>query len=147
MTIPHDGGAEEGASSHPSHSPAPPSDAPEQERPVLVLADHVLTGALVESLVEVAGHRPVLPQRGETPLDAIRRVHPELVLLDIEHQSARDDSVFDRARESGSRLLLFASGGDQRALARAGAEHDVATCRLPLPHREFAAMLARVLDR
>ena len=145
MTIQHDAHADEGASSRPSHPS--PSHATERERPVLVLADHVLTGALVESLVEVAGHRPVLPERGETPVDAIGRVHPELVLLDLDHQSARDDRVYDRVREAGSRLLLFASGGDQRALARAGEQHGVATCRLPIPHREFAAVLARVLER
>jgi DNA-binding NtrC family response regulator len=118
----------------------------ERERPILVVADHALTGALVESLVEVAGHHPITLQRGETPLHAIGRVNPGLVLLDIDHQSAEDDRVYDLAREAGSRLLLFASGGDRRALVRAGERRGVATCRLPVPHREFAAMLARALE-
>lgn len=145
MTLPNDAHTGERAAARPSE--AAPSDEQERERPILVLADHALTGALVESLVEIAGHRPVLPHRNETPLDAIGRLHPGLVLLDIDHQSARDDTVYDRARESGSRLLLFASGGDQRALDRAGEARGVATCRLPIPHREFAAMIARVLER
>ncbi|HUF27267.1 MAG TPA: hypothetical protein VMM18_09845 [Gemmatimonadaceae bacterium] len=133
-------------------TPQLPQDAPGEragvrERPVLVVADHAITGELVESLVEASGRRPATPLPGEAVPDAIARIAPELVLLDFDHHASREDAPFQRARENGSRLVLFASGGDRRALERAGKQRGVGTCRLPIPHREFTAFLNRVLGR
>ena len=117
----------------------------EREHPILVVADHTLTGALVESLVEVAGMRPVALAPGERVTDAVARVHPELVLLDVDHAASADDMLFQDARAAGARLVLFSSGGDVRALAREGKRRGVSTCRLPVPHREFTALLTRLI--
>lgn len=121
------------------------ADAGEREHPILVVADHRLTGALVESLVEVAGMRPVALAPGELVTEAVARVHPELVLLDVAHAASSDDSLFQDARAAGARLVLFSSGGDLRALAREGKRRGVSTCRLPVPHREFTALLTRLI--
>lgn len=120
-------------------------DAGEREHPILVVAEHTLTGALVESLVEVAGMRPVALAPGEQVADAVARVHAELVLLDVEHAASADDSLFQDARTAGAQFVLFSSGGDQRALAREGKRRGVSTCRLPVPHREFTALLTRLI--
>ena len=118
----------------------------DREHPILVVAEHALTGALVESLVEVAGMRPVAPAPGERVTDAVARVHPEIVLLDVDHAASDDDSLYRAAEASGMRLVLFSSGGDARALSREGRRRGVSTCRLPIPHREFTAMLARLIS-
>ena len=121
------------------------TDAGEREHPILVIADHSLTGSLVESLVEVAGMRPVTLAPGERAAEAVHRVHPELVLLDVDHAASRDESLFEDARTVGAQLVLFSSGGDGRALAREGKRRGVSTCRLPVPHREFTALLTRLI--
>ena len=122
-----------------------PADAGEREHPILVVAEHTLTGSLVESLVEVAGMRPVGLAPGERVTEAVARVHPELVLLDVDHEASADDALYKDARASGARLVLFSSGGDGRALAREGKRRGVSTCRLPVPHREFTALLTRLI--
>lgn len=121
------------------------TDSGEREHPILVIAEHTLTGALVESLVEVAGLRPVTLAPGERAADAMHRVHPELVLLDVDHAASRDETLFEDARTAGAQLVLFSSGGDSRALAREGKRRGVSTCRLPVPHREFTALLTRLI--
>ena len=117
----------------------------EREHPILVVAEHALTGALVESLVEVAGLRPVALAPGELVTEAVARVHPELVLLDVDHVASADDDLFRDARAAGAQLVLFSSGGDARALEREGRRRGVSTCRLPVPHREFTSLLTRLI--
>lgn len=117
----------------------------ERERSILVVADHALTAALVQSLVEVAGMTPVFPSPGEPVAEAVQRMHPTVVVLDAAHASARDDALYSSARGAGSRLLLYAAGGDRRALVQEGARRGVATCLLPVPHREFTALLTQLI--
>jgi len=61
---------------------------------VIVSVDPVI-GALFGALVEAVGHSPVYPETGETPLAAISRLRPQLVLLDPRHEWARRPACDD----------------------------------------------------
>jgi hypothetical protein len=112
------------------------------DRSILVIAKHSVLGALLGSLVELAGHEPVFPDLGETPSEALLRLRPSLMLLDCAHAAAWDDETYRHAALLDVPLLLFSSS---RTQAEA---HDIAGRRgakafgLPIQFRAFERLLS-----
>ena len=75
---------------------------------VLVLAREELISALLGLLVETSGHRASFAAPDETSSVAVRRVRPDVVIVDCDHRDCTSELV-KAAREVGARLILFSA--------------------------------------
>ena len=110
---------------------------------VLVVAQHAVIGALLGSLVELAGHRAVFPQPNEMICDAVRRVGPSLTLLDSDHPHSSDPRIFDESRTLGAACLLFSSSLSRHDTETIAASRHLPSFTLPIKFREFADLVER----
>ncbi|MDQ3808768.1 MAG: hypothetical protein M3336_00585 [Chloroflexota bacterium] len=112
---------------------------------VLVLTTHPVIGAFLGMLVELTGCRPVFPDAGEEPGDAILRLWPALVLLDCDHDAARGDEAFQLAAAIGGVVLLFSSRRRQVEADSLAVQHEVKAFVLPIEYRAFHDLLSGTL--
>ena len=81
-----------------------------QDLTVLILSTDAVTSALLSLLSELEGFRPVFALADETPAESLSRLHPRLLLVDCDHRAACRDELFDLARESGTKVVIFSPG-------------------------------------
>ena len=110
---------------------------------VLVVAHHAVIGALLGSLVELAGHRAAFPEPGELICDAVTRVKPKLTLLDSDHPNSIDARIFEEARTLGSQCLLFSSSLSRNDTETIAASRRLPSFTLPIKFREFVDLVER----
>jgi DNA-binding NtrC family response regulator len=104
---------------------------------VLVVANDAVIGALMGTLVELSGHRPIFPAADESPTRAISRVAPRLVLLDCEHDSACEGEVFQCAQTVGARVLLFSAARTQYETEELARQRGFSSITLPIRYHDF----------
>lgn len=110
---------------------------------VLVVAQHAVIGALLGSLVELAGHRVAFPEPSERICDAVTRVRPRLTLLDSDHPNSTDSRIFEEARTLGSQCLLFSSSLSRHDTETIAASRRLPSFTLPIKFREFVDLVER----
>ena len=115
------------------------------DRSILVIAKHPVLGALLGSLVELAGHEPVFPDLGEAAGEAILRLRPSLALLDFAHDAAWDDETYRQAAVLGAPVLLFSSSRTQTEADSIAAGRGVKAFVLPIQFRAFERLLSASL--
>jgi len=113
---------------------------------ILVVAEHVMIGALLGALVELAGYRPLFVEAGEAADAAIERLGPDLVLLDCEHAAAAGDETYRAAFEAGSRILLFGSSLSASDTERFAARRGAPCITLPIGYTAFSQHVRSVLE-
>ena len=116
------------------------------EATVLVVAQHAVIGALLGSLVELAGHRAAFPEASEELCDAVRRVRPDLALLDSDHPNSTDSRIFDEARAVGAQCLLFSSSLSRHDTETIAASRRLPSFTLPIKFKEFVDLVERSVD-
>lgn len=114
-------------------------------RDVLVVGADAVVGALLGLLVELAGDRPLFPDLGESPHDAIARLRPPLVLLDCNHDAACEDAAYERAAHMGTEVVLFAHHEDVDRLERMAGQRSAHALRLPVPPTTLGDFVTTVL--
>jgi hypothetical protein len=75
---------------------------------VLIFTRETLGGSLIGVLAESAGHLPAFPLAGEEPEIAIRRLKPEVVILEGNHSAARNKRFWDTIDELSVPVIIFA---------------------------------------
>jgi hypothetical protein len=106
-----------------------------------------MIGALMASLVEVAGHAPLFPHADETIGEALSRLRPVLVLLDYDDDAAWDDELYDRVRDVGSRVLLFSPSRTQREIDPLSKGRGIPAFSLPIDWTSFRRTIDDVLEQ
>ena len=114
---------------------------------VLVVARDAMIGSLMASLVEVAGHTPLFPLADETIGASIARLRPMIVLLDFDDDSAWDDEPYQRARDAGSRVLLFSPSRTLREIDPLSKGRGIPAFSLPIDWTCFRRTLETLLER
>ena len=112
---------------------------------VLVVAQHAVIGALLGSLVELAGHRAAFPEPAETISDAIHRIRPHLTLLDSDHPHSSDLRIARESRSIGTQLLLFSSSLNRHDTETIAASRHLPSFTLPIKFREFVELVDRTV--
>lgn len=98
---------------------------------VLIVARDANIASLMESLVEVAGHRPSHPAADERPLAALARLRPDVLLLDCDHTLSTSDTLQGAARDAGSRVVLFSAAHPAWELDRFAQRRGLRSVALP----------------
>lgn len=114
-------------------------------RAVLVLSNDDLAGALLAALAETAGLSPAFARAAETPRDALRRLRPELVLVDCEHESACTEQFLGPVRMTGATALVFGRGADGERLRSLADQHRVRVFALPIDAEELARTIGEMV--
>ena len=112
---------------------------------VFVVAKEEVISALLGAMVELDGLRPVYPTADERPIDTIRRVRPDLVLLDGEHELAWDPAAMRALRELGVRTLLVSAMRTQQELEHLAHRLRLPSLALPVRFHEFARQVDQLI--
>lgn len=111
----------------------------------MVLANEEVISALLGAMVELDGYTPLFAAADESPLTAICRHRPDLLLLDCEHEFAWDVHSMRCVPPVGTRILLFSAMRSQREVEQIAARYGVSAFVLPVAYREFTGHVDRVL--
>ncbi len=111
----------------------------------MVLANEEVISALLGAMVELDGYVPVFPAADESPLTAICRLRPDLLLLDCEHEFAWDVHSMQCVPTVGTRILLFSAMRSQREVEQIAARYAAPAFVLPVAFRDFTAQIDHAL--
>ena len=96
----------------------------------LIVSPDPFAAALLGAAVSLAGPEPVFCRDEETPHQALARLRPAMLLVDLDDPAATDDALLGPALMRGTRVFFFGSDArvrDTRHLAR----FDAAVILLP----------------
>lgn len=113
-----------------------------EARSALVLSTDALAAALLGALVEIEGYRLYFVKDGEPARAALRRVWPEVALVDCDFPDGCSAAFIGPARMIGTRVVVFgrpAAAAQVRACAK---EFQVATLAMPPAPGELRRALA-----
>lgn len=113
---------------------------------ILVIAKEPLIQTLMCSMVELSGHKASIPRGDERVAGAIRRVQPQLVLLDCEHDAACEQEAYDAAASVHAQVLLFTPARTRAEVADFAANRGLRSLALPIRLREFSDTLQTSLE-
>jgi DNA-binding NtrC family response regulator len=108
---------------------------------ILVIAKEPLIQTLMCSLVDLSGHRAAQPRSDEGVTTAIRRVRPDLLLLDCEHDSACEQEAYDAAAAVDAEVLLFTPARTNAEVADFARVRGLRSMALPIRLNEFSETL------
>ena len=112
---------------------------------ILIVANEEVISALLGAMVELDGYIPLFPAADESPLTAVCRLRPDLLLLDCEHEFAWDAHAMRCVPETGTRSLLFSAMRSQREVEQIAARYSAPAFVLPVAYRDFTSQVDRVL--
>lgn len=109
---------------------------------VLILAREELISALVGLLVETTGHTVFFAKPEERAEDALRRVSPQVVIVDCDHRECTEDLV-QAANEVGARLILFSASRDPEYVRKVAAPSHSQSFTFPIEPPRLDSMIRR----
>ena len=98
---------------------------------ILIHSADAVAAALLGALIETFGFTIRFARGSEHPEESIRRVRPEVCLLDCDDPSACNDEILGRATMRGISVVIF---GTRQAIERVRAlvtEHDIDMLLVP----------------
>ena len=110
---------------------------------VLIIVTDDSIESLLGELVAFAGHRPVFDVTAGSAGESIRRVRPEIMLLDIDLPAATSHACLGAAHEVGSQAVLVSSTASAAELEDEGRRERCLHFSLPGAPKT----LSRVIDR
>lgn len=125
-------------------APPTPGSAGARRR-VLILTRELVAAGLLGALAEQAGCAPLFGERGEQGESALRRLRPDLVLLDAFHPAAVAPRLYAAAHRAGVRVVVFSATPPWDDLRRIAAVHDGVSFVAPGEHETLADCLLRAL--
>ena len=112
---------------------------------VLLVAEEVLIEALLGALVELVEYEPCFRGPGEAVAEAMGRLTPAIVLLDVRHGAALDDGIHERAASAGAAVRLFGHRSDRSRLASVALRRGSRSIEIPADYRELERFLDEAL--
>ncbi len=112
---------------------------------VLVMAKDRFVAALLGALVELSGRRAAFPLDNEESTAALRRMRPDLALVDCALGSAVCSELAASARDDGTRLLMVSAAHTASEARDIAGVYRAEVFVLPIRPREFADYLDRAL--
>lgn len=109
---------------------------------VLILSTDSVTAGLLGILAEIEGYHPLFAGAGEPPEHSIARLRPTVALVDCDHAAACADALFDEARATGTRVIIFSPGRMRDDVRSFAEERSLPWFALPIDR----AALARALQ-
>jgi DNA-binding NtrC family response regulator len=109
---------------------------------VLILAREELISALLGLLVETTGHSVLFAEPEEGSEDAMRRIGPQVVIVDCDHRDCTEDLV-RAANEVGARLILFSASRDLDYVRRVAAPSHSQSFIFPIEAPQLDSMIRR----
>lgn len=107
---------------------------------VLILAREELISALVGLLVEMTGHAPFFAEPDERADDALRRIRPQVVIVDCDHRECTEDLV-QAANEVGARLIMFSASRDPEYVQKKAAASRAQAFTFPIEPPQLDSMI------
>lgn len=108
---------------------------------ILVIAKEPLILTLMCSLVDLSGHTATQTRSDESVTSAIRRVRPDLLLLDCEHDCACEEEAYDAAATVGAEVLLFTPARTNDEVADFARMRGLRSMALPIRLDQFTETL------
>ena len=109
---------------------------------VLILAREELISALLGLLVETTGHSVFFAEPEEGAEDAMRRIRPQVVIVDCDHRECTEDLVH-AANEVGARLILFSASREPEYVRRAAAPARLQFFTFPIEAPQLDSLIRR----
>ncbi|HEY4131193.1 MAG TPA: hypothetical protein VGM50_11285 [Gemmatimonadaceae bacterium] len=112
---------------------------------ILILSADAVGAALLGALIETLGYSVKFGRPPESTDATIRRVRPNVCLLDCDDPASCNDEVLGRAAMRGISVVIF---GTSQALARVRAlaeEHEIEMLLVPPTISELDATLQRAV--
>jgi DNA-binding response OmpR family regulator len=97
---------------------------------VLILAREEVVAALLGLMVELRGSQPSFLGRAEPVADAIRREHPNTVLIDCDYPDC-GEALIEAIRNAGAVPILFSPFRLKSEVRSFAARHGVRSFTLP----------------
>lgn len=107
---------------------------------VLILAREELIAALLGLLVEATGHTVSFSAADESSQDAMRRLRPNVVIVDCDHHDCRNE-LTKVAEEVGARLILFSASREPAYVRRAAAPARAQSFTFPIEPPQLDSMI------
>ena len=110
---------------------------------VLILSHDAVAAALLGALIETIGYTVRFGQPPDTAEESVRRLRPQICLVDCDDPQSCQAEFFGRATMRGICIVIF---GTARALERVRAiamAHDIETLRMPAEPEELELVLQR----
>jgi hypothetical protein len=113
----------------------------------LILSPDSFGAALIGAATELAGFRAAYPADEESPTDAIRRIKPWVVLVDVAHASARDLASLGPAMMTGAALVFYGPRESLRDASLLAAKANAVVVALPQDLEDLPALLTEIAAR
>ena len=107
---------------------------------VLILAREELISALLGLLVETAGHSVSFAAPKESSRDAMRRIRPNVVIVDCDHRDCTGDLV-KAANEVGAQLILFSASREPEYVRKVAAPSHSQSFTFPIEPPRLDSMI------
>lgn len=107
---------------------------------VLILAREELISALLGLLVETTGHSVSFAAPKESSRDAMRRIRPNVVIVDCDHRDCTGDLV-KAANEVGAQLILFSASREPEYVRKMAAPSHSQSFTFPIEPPRLDSMI------
>ncbi len=109
---------------------------------VLIVSTDSPTATLLGAFAEVEGYAvEIHDDARETPHAALSRVHPNLILLDIDHPDGFSPDFLERLREGGIPAVAFSPGRLTSEVVERARPYGLPALPLPIDPGAFGAVL------
>lgn len=112
---------------------------------VLIFSSDPLAAALLGAAVELAGHVPHFQRKDESARSALRRIRPQLALIDCDHEESCSEEFVGPALMTGARILLFRSHRTRRDMTDFASRLALRIVDMPAEHEVLTALLREML--
>ena len=109
----------------------------------LIVARDPMTGALIGSLVEVSGFRPLFPSSAEDTAHAIARLMPNVVIVDCD--AGDEQRCVEPVAAYGGAVVLFSAWRTAAELRSIASRLGLDYFTLPIHWLEFPGLLRRAM--
>ena len=113
----------------------------------LIIARDDLVAALLGIMIELEGYNAVLAKSGESCLDALRRVKPDLALVDYEFACASKGELGDWARRTRTSAVIFSSSRDHADVELLADAYGLAWFAPPFEREDLARAIGEARQR
>lgn len=107
---------------------------------VLILAREELISALLGLLVEMTGHSVLFAEPDEKAEHAMRRLSPQVVIVDCDHHDCTGELV-KAANGLGARLILFSASREPDYVRRVAAPSQSQSFTFPIDAPRLDSMI------
>jgi DNA-binding NtrC family response regulator len=112
---------------------------------ILILSDDAVAAALLGALIETLGYSVKFARRPESAEESIRRVRPNVCLLDCDNPSDCSDELLGRAAMRRISVVVFGTSDALDRVRALAAQHHIDTLLMPTEPDVIDAILKRAL--